>query len=157
MASQTFEAEGTTPIPFELKYIDSVIAPDRPYGVAATLVNSRGAVLWETRVPIRVLTLGNQKKVQLVLRPTERPAAPPEPTSFSVTCEGLQFDVRLDDGSATVTFPESKIVLPRTETSSSKRFSDGSTTLALSGKAVYFQRPGRAYRDCTILVEVDRR
>ena len=76
--------------------------------------------------------------------------------SLLASCKGLQFNVRLDDPSATVTFPESKIVLPRTETSSSKRFTDGSTTLAVSGKTVYFQRPDGTYRDGKMLVEADR-
>jgi len=153
VAKQTFEAEGKTPIAFELKYITGAVEPNRLYGVAATITNSRGQALWETRVPIRVLTLGNQKKVQLLLRPVEQPKAPPDPTSFTVDCGELRFDVRLDDRSATVMLDGAKRVLPRTESNSSKRYSDGTTILAVSGKAVYFQTPERAYRDCKVLTD----
>jgi hypothetical protein len=120
------------------------------YGAAAIVTDSRGSPLWETRVPIRVLTLGNQKKVDLLLRPTDRPKPPPEPTSFGVECDGLRFHVNLNGASATIALPESRVVLPRTDTSSSKRYSDGVTTLAISGSAAYFQLPGKAYRDCKV-------
>ena len=150
VATATFEAEGKSPVSFELPYTKNLIDPKHLYGVAGAIMNSRGQTLWATRVPIRVLTLGNEKKVQLVLRPVERPKAPPEPRSFAVQCEGLSIDVELNDASATVTLPESQVVLPRTKTSSGKRFSDGAVTLAVSGTAVYFQVPGRVYRDCKV-------
>ena len=153
VARETFEAAGKTPIHFELSYNRSVIEPSRLYGVAAVITNSRGQALWETRVPIRVLTLGNQKKVQLVLRPAERPKAPPEPTSLALECDGLRFHVDLNATSATVVLQDSKVVLPMTEVLSGKRYSDGTTTLAVSGSAAYFQRPGKAYRDCKVRPE----
>jgi len=153
VAKQTFEAEGKTPIRFELPYNPSVIEPSRLYGVAAAITDSRGNTLWETRIPIRVLTLGNQQKVQLVLRPVERPKAPPEPTSLAVDCDGLRFRVDLNPTSATVVFPDATVVLPMTEVRSGKRYSDGATTLALSGSAAYFQRTGKAYRDCKVRPE----
>jgi membrane-bound inhibitor of C-type lysozyme len=117
------------------------------------ITDSRGKALWETRVPIRVLTLGNQTKVQLVLRPVERPKPPPEPTSLAVLCNELRFHVNLSPASATLVLPDSKVTLPSTETSSGKRFSDGSMTLAVSGSAAYFQRPGKTYRNCTVAPE----
>jgi membrane-bound inhibitor of C-type lysozyme len=49
--------------------------------------------------------------------------------------------------------PDSKIVLPLTEVPSGKRYSDGATTLAVSGSAAYFQRSGKAYRDCKVTPE----
>jgi len=153
VAKQTFDVEGKTPIRFELPYNGSVIEPARLYGVAAVITDSRGQALWETRVPIRVLTLGNLKKVDLVLRPTERPKPPPEPTSLALECVGLRFHVDLNPTSATVVLPDAKVVLPLTQTLSGKRYSDGTTTLAVSGSAAYFQRTGRAYRDCKVTPE----
>jgi uncharacterized lipoprotein YbaY len=150
VAKQTFEAAGKKPIYFELPYNPSVIEPSRLYGVAAAITDSRGQALWETRVPIRVLTLGNLKKVQLVLRPVERPKAPPEPSSFALECDGLRFHVRLSGTSATVTLQDSKVVLPRTEAPSGKRYSDGTTTLAVSGSAAYLQTQEKAYRNCKV-------
>jgi uncharacterized lipoprotein YbaY len=153
VAKQTFEAEGKKPVYFELPYNPSVIEPSRLYGVAAAITDSRGQALWETRVPIRVLTLGNQKKVQLVLRPVERPEAPPEPTSFALECDGLSFHVHVSESSAIVTLQDSKVVLPRTEVPSGKRYSDGTTTLAVSGSAAYFQTSEKAYRNCKVRPE----
>jgi uncharacterized lipoprotein YbaY len=153
VAKQTFDVEGKTPIQFELPYNPSVIEPSRLYGVAAVITDSRGQAHWETRVPIRVLTLGNIKKAELVLRPTERPKPPPEPTSLALNCEGLLFHVDLNPTSATVVLPDSTVVLPMTEVRSGKRYSDGTTTLALSGSAAYFQRTGKAYRDCKVRPE----
>jgi uncharacterized lipoprotein YbaY len=153
VAKQTFDVEGKTPIQFELPYNPSVIEPSRLYGVAAVLTDSRGQALWETRVPIRVLTLGNQTKVQLVLRPADRPKAAPEATSLALDCDGLRFHVDLNPTSATVVFPDSQVVLPKTEVRSGKRYSDGTTTLAVSGSAAYFQRTGKAYRDCKVRPE----
>ena len=153
VAKATFESVGETPIHFELLYHQSVIEPSRLYGVAAVITDSRGQALWETRVPIRVLTLGNQEKVQLVLRPAERPKAPPEATSLALECDGLRFHVDLNATSATVILKDSTVVLPITEVRSGKRYSDGTTTLAVFGSAAYFQRPGKAYRDCTVRPE----
>jgi uncharacterized lipoprotein YbaY len=153
VAKETFEIAGKTPIHFELSYNPSVIEPSRLYGVAAVITDSRGLALWATRVPIRVLTLGNQKNVQLVLRPVERPKEPPEPTALAIDCDGLRFHVDLSATSATVMLQDSKVVLPITEVPSGKRYSDGTTTLAVSGSAAYFQRPGKAYRDCKVRPE----
>jgi len=153
VAKETFEVAGKTPIHFELSYNPSAIEPSRLYGVAAVITDSRGQAFWETRVPIRVLTLGNQQKVQLVLRPVERPKAPPEPTSLALDCDGLRFHVDLNATSATVVLPGSTVVLPMTEVRSGKRYSDGTTTLAVSGSAAYFQRTGKAYRDCKVRPE----
>jgi uncharacterized lipoprotein YbaY len=155
VAKETFEASGKTPIHFELSYNPSVIEPSRLYGVAAVITDSRGQALWETTVPIRVLTLGNQKKVQLVLRPAERPKAPPEATSIALECDGLRVHVDLSATSATVVLQDSTVTLPVTESFSGKRYSDGTTTLALSGSAAYFQRSGRSYRDCKVRTEAE--
>jgi len=152
-ANQTFEAVGKTPIRFELSYNPSVIEPSRLYGIAAVITSSRGQALWETRVPIRVLTLGNQKRVQLELRPSKRPEPAPEPTAIILECDGLRFHVDLSPTSATIALPDSQVVLPITEVPSGKRYSDGVTTLAVSGSAAYFQRPGKAYRNCTVIPE----
>lgn len=153
VAQETFEAAGKTPIRFELSYSQGAIDPSRLYGVAAVITDSRGHALWETRVPIRVLTLGNQTKVQLVLWPVKRPKAPPEPTSLSLECEGVRFHVDLSATSATVVLQDSKVVLPITEVRSGKRYSDGATTLAVSGSAAYFQGGGKVYRDCKVRPE----
>ena len=153
VAKETFEVAGKTPIHFELSYSPGAIESSRLYGVAAVIADSRGEALWETRVPIRVLTLGNQKKVQLVLWPTERPKAPPEPTSLTLECEGLRFHVDLNATSATVVVQGSKVILPITEVRSGKRYSDGSSTLVLSGSAAYFQWTRNVYRGCTVRPE----
>jgi uncharacterized lipoprotein YbaY len=152
-AKQSFEVAGKTPIQFELPYNETTIEPSRAYGVAAVITDSRGQALWETRVPIRALTLGNQKKVQLVLRPAERPKAPPEPTSFALECEGVRLHVNLNPTSATVVLPDSKVTLPFTQAASGKRYSDGQTTLAVFGSAAYFQHGGHVYRDCKVSPE----
>ena len=113
MAKQSFEVAGKTPIPLRAavqRNVDRAVAP--VHGVAAVITDSRGQALWETRVPIRALTLGNQKKVQLVLRPAERPKAPPEPTSIALECEGARFHVDLSPTSATVVLPNSTVILP---------------------------------------------
>jgi uncharacterized lipoprotein YbaY len=133
VAKQTFEVEGKTPVHFELSYSPNAIEPSRLYGVAAVVTDSRGQALWETRVPIRVLTLGNQAKVQLLLWPTERPKAPPDPSSLALECEGQRFHVELSPTSATVSIQGAKLVLPKTDDSSAKRYSDGSATLVVSG------------------------
>ena len=153
VAKETFEVAGKTPIYFELSYNPSVIEPSHLYGIGALITDSRGQALWETRVPIRVLTLGNQKKVQLVLRPSERPKPPPDPTSLAVECDGLRFHVDLNDSSATVVLQKSTFILPVTEALSGKRFSDGATTFAVSGSSAYFQGPGKAYRNCKVSAE----
>jgi hypothetical protein len=46
--------------------------------------------------------------------------------------------------------PGATFILPATEAAAGKRFSDGATTFAVSGSAVYFQGPGKAYRDCKV-------
>jgi uncharacterized lipoprotein YbaY len=153
VAKESFELAGKTPIGFELSYSQSAIEPSRLYGVAAVIIDSRGQALWETRVPIRVLTLGNQKKVQLVLWPAKQPKAPPEPTSFSLECEGVRFHIDLSPTTATVVLEGSRVVLPVTEAHFGKRYSDGTATLAVSGEAAYFQREGKVYRDCKVRPE----
>lgn len=153
VARKTAKVAGKTPIPFELSYDPSVIEPSRLYGIAAVITDLHGQTLWQTRVPIRVLTMGNQTKVQLILRPVERPKAQPEQTSLAVECEGLRFHVDLTPTSATVVLPDETVILPATEVSSGKRYSDGATTLALSGSAAYFQRSGKAYRGCNVRPE----
>jgi uncharacterized lipoprotein YbaY len=153
VAKQSFEVAGKTPIHFELPYSETSIEPSRLYGVAAVITDSRGQALWETRVPIRALTLGNQKKVQLVLRPAERPKAPPEPTSIALECEGARFHVDLSPTSATVVLPNSTVILPFTKVASGKRYSDGSMTLVVLGSAAYFQQGGQVYRDCKVSPE----
>ena len=153
VAKRSFEVAGKTPIHFELPYNETTIEPSRLYGVAAVITDSRGGALWETRVPIRALTLGNQKKVQLVLWPAERPKAPPEPTSLALECEGVRFHVDLNATLATVVLEGSTVILPFTKVASGKRYSDGKTTLAVSGSAAYFQHGGHVYRDCKVSPE----
>ena len=148
VANATWDVAGKTPIPFQLPYNPSLIEPSRLYGIAAAITDARGRALWETRVPIRVLTMGNQKKVDLVVRPVERTEPPPEPTSLAIECEGLHFHVDLSPASATVVLQDSTVVLPATQVPFGKRYSDGTTTFAVSGSAAYFQWSGRAYRDC---------
>ena len=150
VATASFTAGASSPIRFELPYEEDLVEPDRLYGVAAVITDARGLPLWETRVPIRVLTLGNQKSVQLALRRAEQPKAAPEPTSFSVECGALRLEVRLDGSAATVIAPDSTLVLQRADTPFGKRYSDGTTTLVVLGEAAYFQRPSRAYRDCRV-------
>jgi uncharacterized lipoprotein YbaY len=153
VAKESFEVEGKTPIHFSLSYSAGAIEASRLYGVAAVVIDSRGQALWETRVPIRVLTLGNQTKVQLVRWPAERPKAPPEPTSLALECDGLHFHVDLNPASATVLIQDLKLVLPKIEDRSAKRYSDGSSTLVVSGSAAYFQGAGKVFRDCKVRPE----
>jgi uncharacterized lipoprotein YbaY len=153
VANASFEAEGKPPIRFELPYTEASIEPKRLYGVAAVITDSRGKPLWETRVPIRVLTLGNQKKVELLLRPASVPKTPaPEATAFALDCGTAHFEVTLADRAATIVGVNSKIVLPRVNAPAGKKFSDGGSTLSVYGEAVYLQLPERAYRDCKIVV-----
>lgn len=153
VAKQSFEVAGKTPIHFELPYSETAIEPSRLYGVAAVITDSRGQALWETKVPIRALTLGNQRKVPLVLWPAERPKAPPEPTSLALECDGDRFHIDLGPISATVLLSDSKLILPFTKVASGKRYSDGKTTLAVFGSAAYFQHGGRVYRECKVSPE----
>ena len=153
VAKRSFEVAGKTPIHFELPYSRGAIEPSRLYGVTAVITDSSGQALWETRVPIRVLTLGNQTKAPLVPWPAERPKAPPEPTSLALECEGLRFHVDLNPASATVALQGSNVVLPITDVRSGKRYSDGTTTLVVSGSAAYFQGGGRLFRDCKVRPE----
>jgi len=143
-------AGASSSIRFELPYEDQLVEADRLYGVAAVITDARGLPVWETRVPIRVLTMGNQKSVSLSLWPAEQPKASPEPTSFSVVCEALRLEVRLDGSTATVVASDSTVVLQRADTPFGKRYSDGTTTLVVLGEAAYFQGPRRAYRDCLV-------
>ena len=153
VAKETFEVEGKTPVHFELSYSRGAVEPSRLYGVAAVITDSSGQTLWETRVPIRVLTLGNQTKAPLVLWPAERPKAPPEPTSLALECEGAHFHVDLNPTSATVALQGSKVVLPIIDLRFGKRYSDGASTLIVSGSAAYFQGAGRVFRDCKVRPE----
>jgi uncharacterized lipoprotein YbaY len=148
VAKASFEGEGEMPIRFELPYDDVSIEPERLYGVAAVITNSRGQPLWETRVPIRVLTLGNQKKVELLLRPVPPPKPLPEAKAFGLDCGTEFFEVTLGDRSATIVGPDIRIVLPRVNATVGKKFSSGASTLSVFGEAVYLQLPIRAYRDC---------
>ncbi len=150
VARSSFTAEGKTPIRFELPYNEEAIEPKRLYGLAAVITNSRGAPLWETRVPIRVLTLGNQKNPELLLRPAAQPKKPPDPDTFTVDCGDLTFHVAIQGGSATVTGLEPKLVLKRVESPGGRKFSDVVSMLTVFGEAVYFQGPTRAYRDCKV-------
>lgn len=153
VAHASFEAEGKPPIRFELPYDETSIEPKRAYGVAAVITDSRGRPLWETRVPIRVLTLGNQKKVELLLRPAPAPTPKPAPeaTAFALECGAEHFDVTLADRAATIAGAEGTIVVPRVNASDGKKFSDGGTTLTVFGEAVYLQLRSRAYRDCKMV------
>jgi putative lipoprotein len=149
VAQASFEADGRPPLRFELPYTETSIEPKRLYGVSAVIADSRGKALWETRVPIRVLTLGNQKKVELLLRPASVPKTPaPDPTAFSLECGTARFDVTLADRAATIVGDNSKIVLPRVNAPAGKKFSDGASMLSVYGEAIYLQLPERAYRDC---------
>ena len=152
VARVSFTVGASSPIPFELPYEEDLVEPDRLYGIAAVITDARGQPLWETRVPIRVLTMGNQKSVRLALRRAEPPRAAPEPTSFRVECGTLRLEVRLDGSTATVVAPGSTVVLRRADTPYGKKYSDGATTLTVLGEAAYFQRPSGACRDCKVSV-----
>jgi uncharacterized lipoprotein YbaY len=148
VANAAFEIEGKLPIHFELPYTESSVEPKRLYGVAAVITDSRGQPLWETRVPIRVLTLGNQKHPELLLRPAPAPKPEPEVAAFTLECGTARFDVTLGDDAATIVSSDAELVLPRVEASVGKKFSDGASTLSVIGEAVYLQNANRAYRDC---------
>jgi putative lipoprotein len=148
IARGSFKAEGKPPIRFELPYTESSIDPTKLYGVAAVITDARGRPLWETRVPVRVLTLGNEKRVNLVLWPATPPQAAPDPTAFALECGAARFEVTLGDHEATIVGADATSVLPRVASSVGKKFSDGSSVLSVIGEAVYMQLPTRAYRDC---------
>jgi uncharacterized lipoprotein YbaY len=148
VANGAFEIQGKLPIQFELLYTANSVEPNRLYGVAAVITDSRGQPLWETRVPIRVLTLGNQKRPDILLRPSPPPKALPEAKAFTLECGTLRFEVTLGDQEATLITPDAKVVLPRVESSIGKKFSDGGTMLSVVGEGVYLQHASRAYRDC---------
>ena len=150
VAHAAFEAQGKLPIRFELPYIESSVEPKRLYGIAAVIVDTLGRPLWETRVPIRVLTLGNQKRVELLLTPAAVPKAAPEAKAFALECGDAVFDVTIGDDGATIVSPDATLVLPRVEVSVGKKYSDGSSMLSVIGEAVYLQLPRRAYRNCKV-------
>ena len=152
VAHAAFRADGKPPVRFDLPYLESSIDPTRLYGIAAVIMDARGRALWETRVPIRVLTMGNQKKVELVLWPATPLAAAPEPTAFALECGDTHFDVTLNDKEATITGPAASMVLARVDASMGRKYSDGSSNLSVIGEAVYMQLPTRAYRDCKMVL-----
>jgi uncharacterized lipoprotein YbaY len=152
VAHAAFRADGKPPVRFDLPYLETSIDSRRLYGIAAVITDSRGRALWETRVPIRVLTMGNQKKVELVLWPATPLAVAPEPTSFALECGDTRFEVTLTDKEATISGPAASIVLARVETSVGRKYSDGSSNLSVIGEAVYMQLPTRAYRDCKMVL-----
>ena len=152
VAHAAFRADGKPPVRFDLPYLETSIDATRLYGIAAVITDSRGRALWETRVPIRVLTMGNQKKVELVLWPATPFAAAPEPTAFALECGDTHFDVTINDKEATISGPAASIVLARVETSVGRKYSDGSSNLSVVGEAVYMQLPTRAYRDCNMVL-----
>jgi len=106
------------------------VEPDRLYGAVAVIRDARGRPLWETRVPIRLLTMGNQKSVRLALR----------------------LEIRLDGSTATAVAPDSTVVLQRADTPYGKKYSDGATTLTALGEAAYLESQSGAYRDCKVSV-----
>jgi len=152
ITSGAFNAEGKFPIRFELPYTAGSIEPTRLYGVAAVITDARGRPLWETRVPVRVLTLGNEKRVNLVLWPATPPQAASEPTAFALECGAARFDVTVGDHEATIVGADATFVFPRVESSIGKKFSDGRSVLSVIGEAVYMQLPTHAYRDCKMTV-----
>jgi putative lipoprotein len=117
VANGAFEIQGKLPIEFELPYTGSSVEPKRLYGVAAVITDSRGQPLWQTRAPIRVLTLGNQKRPEILLRPSPPPKPLPEATAFTLECGTLRFEVTLGDQEATLVTPDAKFVLPRVASS----------------------------------------
>ena len=150
VAADSFPTTGKKPLRFELEYNTQLIEPNRLYGVAAVITDALGKKLWETRIPIRVLTMGNQKSVELTLQPskTAKPAA--EATAFGIECGQLHLHVSVHGQEATLVGLDTPIVLPRIQTPTGMKFSDGATTLSILGDAVYFQRTQRAYRDCRL-------
>ena len=148
VARTSFKAEGKPPIHFDLPYFEVGIDPKRPYGVTAVITDARGQPLWESRAPVRVLTLGYETRVELMLRPAATPKAAPEATAFALDCGTTIFDVTIDDRGATLAGPDGTVVLPRVETSAGRKFSDGGSMLSVIGQAVYLQLPRRSYRDC---------
>jgi uncharacterized lipoprotein YbaY len=151
VANASFAADVKPPLKFELKYDEAAVEPSRLYGVAAVVTDSRGTPLWETRVPIRVLTMGNQKKVELVVRPVDKPKGPPpDPNAFTLDCGSAAFPVERNDHEARIKLSTGTLVLPRVETSFGKKYSDGASTLTIAGQAAYFQHLQNAYRDCKV-------
>jgi uncharacterized lipoprotein YbaY len=149
VATDAFPTTGKRPLRFELRYNDELIEPNRVYGVEAIISDSYGKRLWETRTPIRVLTLGNQTRVELTLQPSKASKPAAQPTAFTIECgSDIRIDVQVNADGATITGLDSKVVLPRIQTPAGMKFSDGSMTLSVLGEAVYFQRTQRAYRDC---------
>jgi len=157
VATDAFPTTGKRPLSFELRFNDELIEPSRVYGVEAIITDAYGKRLWETRTPIRVLTLGNQKRVELTLQPAKASKPAAEPTAFTIECgSSLRIDVQVTGEAATLTGLDSKVVLPRLKTPAGMKFSDGSTTLSVLGEAVYFQRTERAYRDCRLAPSASR-
>jgi len=131
-------------------FVDSGLRPEQRVYIVLPDVPPFAWSIFATFAAGGVLTMGNQKSVSLSLWPAEQPKASPEPTSFSVVCEALRLEVRLDGSTATVVASDSTVVLQRADTPFGKRYSDGTTTLVVLGEAAYFQGPRRAYRDCLV-------
>ena len=137
------------PIPIDLKYNENFIDPTRSYGLSAALVDAYGRALWETPIPVRVLTRGFAGKVKLTLKRVTSTAPPPVVT-MTVDCGELRFEARITDDEATLTLPDGPLVLKRGESQVVRSYTDGPTTLNVMGQTAYFRRGGKYYRDCTL-------
>jgi uncharacterized lipoprotein YbaY len=137
------------PLPIDLRYNENLIDPSRSYGLSAALVDARGLTIWETSIPIRVLTRGFEGKVRLQLKRVTS-TAPPAVISMTIDCGELRFEARISDDEATLMLPDGPLVLKRGESQLVRSYTDGPTTLNVMGQTAYFRRGGNYYRDCTL-------
>lgn len=149
VATDAFAVRQPAPIPFELNVDAERIDPKRLYAVEATIEDDHARVLWESPVAIRVLTLGNTSDVSLVLRAAKPAATAPAGTTTVVDCGGFRFDVRLEEAKASLDVAGEQLVLARVASKWGTRYASEGATLLVVGSSAYFERAGKAYRNCT--------
>ena len=137
------------PLPISLKYNENLIDPGRSYGLSAAIVDPRGLTIWETSIPVRVLTRGFEGKARVTLKRVTS-VAPPAVISMTIDCGELRFEARVSDDEATLMLPEGPLVLKRGESQLVRNYTDGPTTLNVVGQTAYFRKGGKYYRDCTL-------
>lgn len=136
LAETTLRADGKqVPIPFELRFDSSRVQPDHTYAAKA-IIRLGGAALFESPEGTPVITHGNPKQVELLLR-----RAPPlRGTSWRLT--ELAGQPALAGVQATLAFPEDGRVAG---SGSCNRFFG---TVEVSGESITFGKLGSTMMAC---------
>jgi uncharacterized lipoprotein YbaY len=149
ITTQTGSIGTMLPLPINLKYNANLIDPGRSYGLSAAILDTRGRTIWETPIPIRVLTRGFEGKPRLTLKRVTS-TAPPAVIPMTIDCGEIRFEARISDDEATLMLPDGPLVLKRGDSQVVRSYTDGPTTLNVMGQTAYFRKGGKYYRDCTL-------